>query len=264
MLERQLQAMTSGYRGNVGLYATDLRSGRTVSLHADDPVPTASVIKLAVLWEAVQRIRAGTVAFDDIVQMRKGDQVQGSGVLLFFDTPLALTFKDVLTMMVVQSDNTATNLAIDHLGLANIDARIVSLGLHNTWLYKKVFLPPAGPVPPDQPTYGLGKTTPREMASLISQFLACSDDPCRITLQMLKNQMDRDGIPRYLDSRLDVANKTGALDQVRNDVGIVFAPNGPVIISAFTHDNADQRWTADNSAQLLIARLAKAIVDRWQ
>jgi beta-lactamase class A len=79
---------------------------------------------------------------------------------------------------------------------------------------------------------------------------------------MLKNQTDRDDIPRYL--AYETANKTGALDDVRNDVAIVYAPNGPIIISAFTYDNKDQSWTSDNSAQVLIARLAKAIVDTWR
>ncbi len=73
---------------------------------------------------------------------------------------------------------------------------------------------------------------------------------------MLKNQMDRDAIPRYLGN-LEVANKTGALDQVRNDVGIVYAKNGPIIISAFTYDNADQSWTPDNTAQSAYRKFSK-------
>jgi beta-lactamase class A len=85
---------------------------------------------------------------------------------------------------------------------------------------------------------------------------------CDAALKMLKAQSDNAAIPRYLDG-LTVANKTGALDAVRNDVGIVYAKNGPIVISAFTYDNKDQRWTVDNAGQVLIAKLAKAIVDRW-
>ncbi len=80
---------------------------------------------------------------------------------------------------------------------------------------------------------------------------------------MLKNQTDRDAIPRYLPN-LEIANKTGAVNDARNDVAIVYARNGPIVISAFTYDNQDQSWTPDNSGQLLIGRLAKAIVDRWE
>ena len=221
------------------------------------------MIKLAILLDAVHQIERGRVSFADPLQMRKTDQVQGSGVLQYFDTPLALTFKDALSMMIIQSDNTATNLAIDHLGLANIDRDVVDLGLRQTWLYKKVFLPPQGPVLADQQHFGLGKTTPREITAIMQQFLECKDAPCTTALAMLKEQSDRDAIPRYLDPRLTVANKTGALDNVRNDVAIIYAAQGPILMSAFTYENQDQRWSVDNGAQLLIARLAKMVVDQW-
>jgi beta-lactamase class A len=275
-LDAQLRILTRSYQGKVALYATDLRTGKTVSIDADTPVPTASVIKLTVLFEALKQVQSGTARFDDKLTLRKDDQVGGSGVLAQFDTPLTLTLKDALTMMVIVSDNTATNLAIDRLGLSNIDRRIQWLGLKNTWLYKKVFRPPSGPVPADQPQFGLGKTTAREMAQVMQRFATCnlngpgtsappgSQDRqlCDTALGMLKNQTDRDAIPRYLS--FDVANKTGALDEVRNDVAIVYAPNGPVIVSAFTYDNKDQSWTPDNAGQLLIARLAKTILDEWR
>jgi beta-lactamase class A len=196
--------------------------------------------------------------------------------LTLFDTPMTLTLKDVLTMMIVVSDNTATNLAIDDLGLENIDERIRWMGLQNTWLYKKVFMDPVPPVPADQPTFGLGKTTAREMAAIMRRFATCdlnapgvttqpsqSDRAlCDVAVDMLKNQSDREGIPRYLGD-LTVASKGGAVDASRSDVGIVYAKNGPIVISAYTYDNKDQSWTPDNSGRLLIAKLSKAIVDAW-
>lgn len=276
-LTAQLHALIAAHQGKVALYAADLRSGKSVAIDADTPVPTASVIKLAVLFEALKQVQAGRVRFDDRLTLTKADQVPGSGVLRLFDTPLAPTFDDALTLMIDVSDNTATNLAIDHLGLTNIDGRMRSIGLSNTWLYKKVFTPASGPLPADQPRYGLGKTTAREMASLIERFATCvlnaPDSPstatpedralCDHALRMLKNQFDRNGIPRYLGD-LETANKTGALDDVRNDVAIVYAPAGPVVISAFTYDNNDRRWTVDNRGELLLATLAKTIVDRWR
>jgi beta-lactamase class A len=264
-LETQLQHLIAPYQGHVALYAVDLNSGRNVAIDADTPVPTASVIKLTILYDAVKQIEEGKASFADPVTLTKANQVEGSGVLQFFDVPLELTFRDALEMMIIQSDNTATNLAIDRLGLQNIDARIKSLGLKNTWLYKKVFMPPSGPVPPDQPKFGLGKTTAREMASLMTHFATCDTirkDLCDAAVDMLKNQSDQAAIPRYLPG-ITVANKTGALDNVRNDVGIVYAKNGPIIISAFTYDNKDESWTVDNSAQVLIAVLAKTIVGAW-
>lgn len=265
-LQARLHGMVAGYAGKVALYAVDLRSGKSVALDADTPVPTASVIKLTILYDALKDIEAGKASFADKLTLTKANQVGGSGVLNLLDTPLTLTLKDALTLMIVLSDNTATNLAIDRLGIANVDARIRSLGLKQTWLYKKVFMPPPPNSPADQPEFGLGKTTAREMASVMERFATCEDLPkalCDAALAMLKNQSDRDAIPRYLSS-LEVANKTGALEQVRNDVAVVYAKNGPIVISAFTYDNADRSWTPDNKAQLLIAELAKTIVDDWQ
>jgi len=282
-LEAKLNALVAAHPGHAAVFAEDLATGRTVSIDADTPVQTASVIKLAILYTALEEIRAGRVHFDDKITMKHTDQVAGSGALTFFDTPVTLTFKDALTMMIILSDNTATNLAIDHLGLKTIDDQIVALGLHNTWLYKKVFQPAQGPMPADQKQFGLGKTTAREMASLFERFVTCSlnapGDPapptkddhalCDAAMHMLSNQFYRDSIPRYLESEdtseapSEIANKTGALDAVRNDVGVVFTKGGPILISSFTWDNKDTSWTVDNEAEVLLAKIAREIVTAW-
>ena len=283
-LETQLQALTEAHHGHVTLYAHDLNSGKMVAINAGTPVPTASVIKLAVLFEALKQIQEGKAHFDEKLTLTKSNQVEGSGVLMFFDVPQALTLKDVLTMMVIVSDNTATNLAIDRLGLKNIDDRIQWLGLKDTWLYKKVSMPGVGPMPADQKQFGLGKTTAREMANVMERLATCNlnapgntakptaqdEQLCAAAIHMLKNQFYRNSIPRYLETidttegESKIANKTGALDEVRNDVGVVFARNGPVVISEFTYGNHDKSWTPDNDAEVLLAKPAKIILDRWQ
>jgi len=286
-LTAKLQSTIAGFQGHVSFYAHDLASGKTVAINADKPVATASVIKLAILYEALQQIRAGRVRFDDRLMIRKDDQVPGSGVLLFFDTPETITFKDALTLMIAISDNTAANLSMDHVGIGNIDDRLVSLGMKNTWLYKKVFQPAQGTMPADQKEFGLGKTTAREMAGLMERFVTCNLGPspsadsasvnsvpsdrslCDAALHMLEVQFFRNGIPRYIESNdapkgiTAIANKTGALNQVRNDVGAVFTKQGTVVISGFTSDNADTSWTPDNHAEILLARLTQAVIAAW-
>lgn len=283
-LTAKIEALIAPFHGDVSFYAQDLATGRTVAINADQPVPTASVIKLAVLYEALQQIRAGRVHFDDRITLTHQDQVPGSGVLLFFDTPLNITFKDALTLMIALSDNTAANLSMDHVGIKNVDDRLVSLGLKNTWLYRKVFTPATGPMPPDQKQFGLGKTTAREMAKLMERFASCNLGPppvpavggvpsdkdlCAAALHMLSVQFYRDAIPRYLEGDnppagiTEIYNKTGSLDHVRNDVGAIFTKHGMIVISAFTHGNADTSWTADNDAEVLIAHLARTVVESW-
>jgi beta-lactamase class A len=278
-LQAQVQAIAAEHHGDVALFAENLKTHETVEISPDTPVQTASVIKLAILYEALEQVRSGKAHFDDRLTLTAADQVQGSGVLLFFDVPLSLTLKDALTMMIVMSDNTATNLAIDHLGLENIDGAIAKLGLKDTYLYKKVFTPtPAGMVmPADQKRFGLGKTTAREMAMLMTKIVQCELAPaggaaqpgdralCDVALKMLHLQFYRDAIPRYLDGMPgatgdSIANKSGALDAVRNDVAAISTKNGMVIISAFTFNNKDHSWGADQEGELTIAKLARAIV----
>jgi beta-lactamase class A len=277
-LEQSLAAIAAAHHGRVALYARQLNTGKTVALDADTPVPTASVIKLTLLYEAMEEIRAGKAHWDEKLTLKAGDGVNGSGVLYFFDTPLTLTLKDVATMMVIQSDNTATNLMIDRFTTAAVNQRITELGLKNTWLYKKISKPAVGPMPADQPKFGLGKTTAREMAMVMERITRCElggpaqpgdDAICHVVLEMLRNQFYRNAIPRYLET-IDtsengsaIGNKTGSLNKVRNDVAVIGAKSGPMIISIFTYDNADQSWTADNEAEMTISKLAKAIVQAW-
>ena len=280
-LTATLRTIADTHHGKVALYAINLKTGSEAELDADKPVQTASIIKLAILYEAMEQVRAGKARWDEKIVLQPGESVDGSGILKLFDAPLPLTLKDVLTMMVVVSDNTATNLAIDRLGLDTINVRIAWMGLKETHLYKKVYKPATGPMPADQNRFGLGKTTPREMAQVMERIGRCqlagpgeaaqATDAaiCKTALEMLRHQFYRDGAPRYLEAQdtsesgTAIANKTGSLDAVRNDVAIVASKAGPIIISSFTYENADKSWSADNEAELMNAKLARAIVQAW-
>jgi len=280
-LDQLIKSIAAAHHGHVALYAHNLRTGQTASLLPDEPVQTASVIKMGVLLDAAEQIRAGQVTFDERILLTKTNQVEGSGVLGELTPPIALTFADVLRLMVILSDNTATNMAIDRLGLAHINETLRTAGLTQTVLYKKVYVPATEPMPADQPKFGLGKTTAREMASIMERFANChlapGDAPpppsdgriCGVILGMLRSQQDRNSLPRYLET-LDtsengsaIGNKTGALNQVRNDVALISSKAGLIVIAAFTWGNADQRWTGDNEAEQTLGKLAKTVVDRW-
>ena len=287
-VQGMIDSRAAAKAGKTALYAVQMATGNTIGVDADLPVQTASVIKLAILYEAMIEVRAGKAHWDEKIMLKPGEAVGGSGMLHFFDTPLTLTLKDVLTLMVIVSDNTATNLMIDRFGIDAVNARVESLGLKNTHLYKKVFKPATGPLPADQPKFGLGKTTAREMATLMGYIGECrlqsgtdtkgpvfhaTDDAdravCGVALGMLKDQFYRETVPRYIETAdtsvngAAVASKTGSLDAVRNDVAIVAGKNGTIILSIFTYDNADHGWTVDNEGEMSIAKLAKTIVNRW-
>jgi len=271
-LQQQVAAIAQQHHGKVALYAKNLKTGAEVAIDADEPVQTASVIKVAILLEVFSEAKAGKLSLDDRLPLTKDNQVPGSGILTYLQPGLLPTVQDAAVLMIDLSDNTATNLLIDKVGIAAVDKRLTEMGLKNTWLYKKVFKPAEGVMPPDQKKFGLGKTTAREMAQLFEAIDRCDLDDatlCKRMLQILKDQQDNDEIPRYIqfsdtsEKPSAIAHKTGALDEVRNDAGIVYTSAGPIVISAFTWDNKDHSWTADNEAMITIAKMSKAIVDTW-
>ena len=278
-LAARVTAVAEAHAGKVALFAEDLAAHEEVSINANEPVQTASVIKLAILYHVLVELRAGRAHWEEPLRLTKDDQVDGSGVLQFFNTPLSLTLHDATSMMIQLSDNTATNLLIDRFGIEAINRGTESIGLKNTHLYKKVFKPAQGNLPPDYQEFGLGKTTPREMATLAVRLGTCELGDTRPTaadyslcsdaIDMLRHQFYRDAIPRYLE-KLDppgdgtaIANKSGSLDVVRNDVALIGGRNGLIVISAFTYDNKDQSWQSDNAAEICIAKMSQMIVAAW-
>lgn len=284
-LEAQLRELAHAHHGKVALYAAQLNTGRSVALDADALVQTASVIKLTILFEAMEQVRAGKAHWEDKITLEPGDAVSGAGVLMFLDAPKVLTLKDILTLMIVMSDNTATNLAIDKIGLDAVNARIAWMGLKNTHLYKKIGKPSTEPMPADQSKFGLGKSTPKEMARVMERIGRCelaapneAEDGtisaqdtaiCGVAIKMLRNQFYQDTIPRYLakldttESGTGTASKTGSLNAVRADVAIVAGKTGPMVLSIFTYENADTSWTVENEGEMTIAKMARAIVEKW-
>ncbi len=281
-LQKQVEALASAHHGEVAIYARQLNTGKSVEVQPDLPVQTASTIKLALLWEAMRQVALGTARWDERITLKPDDLVGGSGMLHFFDAPLQLTLKDVATMMVIVSDNTATNLMIDRFPVATVDQDMAALGLDQTVLYKKVFKPATGPMPADQPRFGLGKTTPKQIGQLMEKIGRCdlnlpgkpkvdpekADAACTVGLTMLRNQFYRDTVPRYVDlmnSGPDnaIASKTGSLDATRSDVAIIAAKTGPIVLAVYTFNNKDKSWTVDNEGERTIAGIAKAIVSAW-
>ncbi len=271
-LQKTLETMAAGHRGKVAVFAKNLKSGATVAVRADEPVKTASVIKLPIMLEVFHQVKAGKRSLGDKIALKKDDQVLGSGVLPYLRPGLELTLEDAVTLMMIVSDNTATNLVIDQAGVEAVNARIAALGLKDTHLYKKIGRPATSAMPPDQKKFGLGKTTAREMAAVLEAVARCElgdDKLCGRMLEMMRAEQYRAMIPRYLETvdwtevPTAIASKYGALDDVRNDVALVWSKAGPIVISIFTWENQDQSWTPENEAEVLIGRMAKAIVEEW-
>ncbi len=271
-LQKKIEELAASHRGHVALYAKNLTTGETVSLDSAHPVQTASVIKLPLMLQAFEQVKSGKLKLSAPLVLTKDNQVPGSGILNLMDPGLTLSLKDTITLMMTLSDNTATNIVIDAVGLRPTNEMLARMRLKNTYFYKKVFKKAEGPMPADQKQFGLGKTTAEEMGMVIENIYRCELGNRELCLQMItimRNQQYRDMLPRYLekaDTSEDlsaIADKIGALDDVRNDVALVYTHRGPIVISIFTYENADTSRTPENQAEMLIGRLARVIVDTW-
>jgi beta-lactamase class A len=271
-LQKELEELAASHHGHVALYAKNLTTGKSVSLDSQRPVQTASVIKLPLMLQAFEQVKSGKLKLSSPVVLTKENQVPGSGILNLMDAGLTLTLKDTITLMMTLSDNTATNMVIDIVGLHPTNDMLARMALKNTYFYKKVFKKAEGAMPTDQKQFGLGKTTAEEMARVMESIYRCDLGNRELCLQMItimRNQQYRDMLPRYLESAdtsealSAIADKIGALDDVRNDVALIYTHRGPIVISIFTNENEDKSWTPENRAEIMMGRMARLIVNTW-
>lgn len=263
-LRPALEERIARHQGVVGLAIIDLATGDTLSIRGDEPFPTASVIKVPVLVEVFHQVENGRLRLEDPIVMLDVDKRPGSGVLQYLTAPLQITVRDAAFLMIALSDNTATNLLVDKVGIRAVTARMDSLGLPRTALHSKVFDRSSSVAPDSSARWGLGVTTPNEMARLFAMIHrgeAVSPEASREMLRMLRAQFYTDAIPRYLPAGTTVAHKTGSIDAARHDCGIVSSrePVRDYVLCVFTKENQDRSWRTDNEAHVLIADLARLV-----
>ncbi|HET8657111.1 MAG TPA: serine hydrolase [Longimicrobiaceae bacterium] len=265
-LRSALEARIARHHGVVGLALLDPVTGEMLSIRGDETFPTASAIKVPILVALFHRIETKKdLKLSDPIYLLASDQMPGSGVLSLLDTPLQLTLGDAAKLMIAVSDNSATNLVVDKLGIRHINARMDTLGLPHTKLWAEVFKGSGTTIAPDSlEKYGLGVTTPDEMAKLLGMIYrgeAVSPEASKQMVAMLEEQ--RAGvqeIPRYMPAETKVAHKTGETNEVRNDIAIVYNPDGrDYVLTIFTKENEDQSWRLDNDAMVMIGELARVV-----
>ena len=259
----EIEALIARHAGIVGLAVVDPSTGESFSIRGEEPFPSASLVKIAVMVDAFARVQEGTLHLEDPLTFLDLNRTGGSGVLQFLSTPKELTVWDAVFLMVTLSDNSATNLLLEKLHPRNVTERMRSLGLAHTQIYVEVNGNPAESFLPDSSSvYGLGVTTPVEMASLLARLYrkhVVDPEASDQMLGILARQFYREGIPRNLPPGVAVAHKTGSLASVRNDCGIVYAEAKDYVLCVMTKDNEDRRWVYDNAGDRLIADLSAVV-----
>jgi beta-lactamase class A len=230
-LESSIQEVDQHLDGVMGVAIEDLATGDHYFLHEDEVFAQASSIKIAVLANLYLQAQQGKLKLTDLYTVQQSDLVPDSDIMGGLTPGVTrLTLRDLATMMVAVSDNSATNVLIDRLGMQNVNAMLDSLGLTHTRLRRKMM---------DIQAAKEGReniSTPREMMMLLDAIYhgkVLNKESTADFFKMLSTNKDS-WIPRHLPADLRIANKPGALEAVRNDSGIVFVEGRPYVICVMT------------------------------
>jgi beta-lactamase class A len=284
-----LRDSSTGFRGSLGISVRHLGTGEDASMNGDEVYPSASVRKIAIIAEAYRQGEAGAFSLDASMVLRHEDKVPGTGILRELSPGLVITHRDLISLMMILSDNTATDYIMGVLGRERINANLKRLGLKRTRIVagsRAVLFDMIGldDLPEEEKTIDVFKkrsrgtpmagswsagtkynnvTTPNEMLELIESIVRCegiSEESSRAILEtMSRCQTGVNRIPKYLPRRVvEVAHKTGSLPGVRNDAGLItlLETGERYILSCFTSGAVD-----DLEAEEAIARVSKGVYD---
>jgi D-alanyl-D-alanine carboxypeptidase (penicillin-binding protein 5/6)/beta-lactamase class A len=267
-LEGRIEPLAKRHHGRVAIAIKHLDSGETFFLNADEPMPTASLIKFMVMLEAYQQALEGKIKLADPVVLHKDDMVPGSGILTYhFSDGASFSLRDAIRLMIVFSDNTATNLVLDKIGIASTGKRMEAWGFPNSKIHAKVFRGSTTSIDPERTKkFGLGSTTARECVQLLEKVNrgeVVSPEACKEMLGHLKNCDDKTKLKRFLPTKVAVAHKTGSVSDVKTDAGILYLPGGPVAVAVLTADNTDKVYRDDNEANVFIGNVARGVLEHF-
>lgn len=266
-LGEKVLPLLSAHEGKVALAVKHLKTGETFAHQADVPMPTASLIKLPIMVEAYRQADAGKVGLEKKITLTQDDKVPGSGILTnHFSVGMTLPLQDAIHLMMVYSDNTATNLVLDQIGLPATNHTMEELKLPNTKIHAKVFKGTTSIHPERSKEFGLGSTTAGEMVQLLElldQGKLASESATKAMRRHLSMCEDK-RLSKNLPASARVLQKTGSVTAVRTVAGILELPSGNVAICLLTNDNKDRRWVPENAGEVLSAKIGRIVYDHFQ
>lgn len=267
-LEKRIEAEIASYDGTMSVYADDGK-GNIIAIGENRKFETASTIKTYILACLFDEIQKGNASLSEKILYKEEHFVDGSGVLRALDPGAELRVKDVATLMIIVSDNVATNIMIDYLGQDTINACIQKLGCHDTVLHNPIHF--------DQYDK-LGTTTPKDYASMFTRLLKGELISPEADMQMLEifkkqhyNSMITKDFPVYYMDSEDtgdeemfwVASKSGSMDACRNDGGIIHTPYGSYVLVMMHTGFSDSLYYPAHPATVYGARVSRMILDQY-
>jgi beta-lactamase class A len=264
-LDAKVSSAIADFKGSVSIYAKNLDSGKEFSLRGDEQVRTASTIKIPIMAETFRQVAEGKLTWADELILAKEKKVGGSGILGEFTDGSKIDLRTAVHLMIVLSDNTATNLVLDKITADAVNDYMDKLGLKDTLSMRKIG--GGGDAKAwinDQRNrlFGLGRTSPRDMVRLLEMLEkgeVVSKEASAEMIAILKRQQYKDGIGRGLSDTMQVASKSGSLDRLRSDVGIVYTRKGRIAMAIYVDDMPATGYNQENPGLAMIWKLSQIL-----
>lgn len=257
-LQKILTELQKDFGGTVGIYVKNLKTGKEAGVNADTIFPTASMVKVPITCGIFNKIENGELAYDSLLTYKDSLLYAGEDILGSFKNNEKIALAKVLMLMITTSDNTASLWC---QSLAGKGTEINALMEKYGFKYTRVNSRTEGRKT-NQKEYGWGQTTPKEMATLLNLIYegkminaAASE---RIYRNLIRIYWDNEALSQ-IPPTVQVASKSGAVDDARSEVLLVNAPHGSYVFCIATKNIKDQRWTEDNESWKLIRKLSKTL-----
>lgn len=267
-LEDRIRAELASYDGLMGIYVNDF-NGNVIEINTQEKFETASCCKVFILATLYDEVVRGNKKLSDMLVYTEDNFIDGSGILRSLDVGVTMTAKNVATLMIIISDNIATNMMIDYLGIDTINAFIQKQGLKDTVLHNKI----------DFKKYDkLGTTTPKDYAVMFERIVKgelvsawASEQMLEILRKQHYNSMLTGEFPAYLldsedtgeEELIYVASKSGSMDACRNDGGIVSTPYGKYVIVLMNKNFGDPIYYSGHPCTRFGSRVSRLIFDQY-
>lgn len=250
-LQEKIEAVLNGCSGRWAVAVQDLTGGGRLEINPDMSFPSASMIKVPILYEIARRAANGSLSIDDRLSVSAAAQVGGAGILKELRPGITLTVGELATLMIVLSDNTATNILIDLAGMDQVNRTMAEIGLHNTVLRRNMMDFTAAKAGREN------QTTAADLADIFDRIYHARGLPAEYgawMMDILKRQQDRTKLPFYWPEETEFAGKTGMLTGVEHDGGILFLANKAFFICVLSAD-----LTANQEGVLATAAIGQAV-----
>ena len=263
-LDEKIQAELKDFSGKAWIYAKNLDTGKDYAFRADEQVRTASTIKLPIMTEVFHQVAQGKINWTDEFVLTKEKKASGSGILFEFTDGTRIDLRTAVSLMIVLSDNTATNLILEKITADSVNDFLDTLGLRQTRSLRKIGGGGDSKANSDArlKLFGIGVSSPRDMVRLLEMLddgEVISREASAEMIAVLKRQQYKDGIGRGLPDTIPSASKSGSLDRLRSDVGIIYTRRGRIAMAITVDDMLEVTYTPENPGLHKIWKLSQIL-----